>query len=189
MAVMIDLETLDTDATCVILSIGACVFDPMTGIITDELYMEINKDAQIKEGRTISASTLDWWMTQPAEERDRVLVDNSSKLELYQALANLANFVPKGDKVWANGIDFDLRILEHAYTSMSIEVPWRFYNTEHVRTICNLTDGFISRKDFEFEGQQHNALHDARHQVKYVSVMYGHIRNSLAIAKIQSINN
>lgn len=189
MDVMIDLETLDTAATCVILSIGACLFDPISGEITDELYMEINKDYQIQCGRTISASTLDWWMTQPAEERDRILVDSPDKLGLTQALYNLTNFIPESASVWANGVDFDLKILEQAYNCLSVEVPWLFYNTDHVRTICNLTKGYRNKKDFKFEGQQHNALHDARHQVKYVSAMYRLIRDGLSYtggAKAQS---
>lgn len=176
---MIDIETLDTETTGVILSIGACVFDPMTGEITDELYLEINKERQLLMGRTISAATLDWWMTQPEDERNRVIIDNEDKLELGQALLSLSSFIPETSKVWANGIDFDLKLLEHAYKDVGVKVPWLFYNTDHVRTIARLAEGFVDRKDFEFVGRQHNALHDARHQVRYVSAMFNLIRDSL----------
>lgn len=60
MDLMIDLETLDTAPTAVVLSIGAVVFDPYTGARGPSFYKELTNflEQQTGVGRTISPGTI-----------------------------------------------------------------------------------------------------------------------------------
>ena len=72
MDVMIDLETLDTSPTAVVLSLGAVAFDPYTHAHGATFYVEFTNflEQQTGVGRTISPSTMLWWMQQNATARE-----------------------------------------------------------------------------------------------------------------------
>ncbi|MFA7188682.1 MAG: 3'-5' exonuclease [Sphaerochaetaceae bacterium] len=178
--VMIDLETLSTDPDAAFISIGACQFDPDEGKIYKlNFYTLINWKSAMK-GRSVSASTLQWWLKQD-REAIKGIMDSGSSPGLKQALMWLSDWFPTGSMVWSNGANFDLPILEHAYTQYEIEqyIPWKYHDTRDVRTICALVEGMIDRKDYPFKGTPHNALDDAIHQAEYVCDMWRTIRRSL----------
>ena len=66
--IMVDIETLDTVQSAVVLSIGAVAFDPHTKELGEKFYVEFTTDLQAQQrlGRTISADTVTWWMQQGA---------------------------------------------------------------------------------------------------------------------------
>src|SRR4051812_7363655 len=117
-----DLETLDTKASAVILSIGAVIFDE------DNLYESIKLNLSIEEqlrwGRTIGASTLLFWFGQSGEAR---LAATINPVPLMRGLALFQSFLP-GYKtpLWANGQDFDLGILGNLYDTISVKRPWDY---------------------------------------------------------------
>ncbi len=53
-------------------------------------------------------------------------------------LQQLSDFLPKDVKVWGNGANFDIGILEHAYDQYQIEIPWEFWNVRDCRTIKDM---------------------------------------------------
>ena len=173
--IMIDLETLDTKPSAAIVSIGACGFEITNGDIGNTFYQKVALSSAI-DGRTISADTLKWWMTQ---DRD-VRASTFDGVTLFpQALRDLAAFVLQIEDevgcachVWGNGSTFDISILEDAYRQHGIPVPWKFYNVRDVRTIVHVAECLLSRDDVPFEGVPHNALDGAKHQAKYVSLMW-----------------
>jgi exodeoxyribonuclease VIII len=164
--VMLDLETLDTKPTAVILSIGAVFFDKSG--LGKEFYRTITLDSCLAAGLTISGSTFEWWMGQKGEAR-KALFDNPSPL--LDVLVYFGDWLHKNAesedvKVWGNGADFDNAILQHAYNRVwpTSSTPWKFWNNRCYRTVCGL-HGRGPRKQ---EGVHHNALDDAKSQAKHL---------------------
>ena len=108
---MIDIETLDTANSAVILQVGWCLFD-QTGINKPH-EMVIDIQEQIDMGRTISADTLRWWMEQPDIARQKVFCsDNThSTDELGNRLRTIVGTCGI-EHVWSHGPHFDMAILK-----------------------------------------------------------------------------
>lgn len=175
--VMIDLETLDTRPTSVILSIGAVAFDPTLNCLGDFLDAELTNRGELERqqtlfGRTVSASTVQWWMGQSALAK-RIFSEQSmsgaDRVDLQTGLKLLSDLIDaNGGRddviVWANPPSFDLAILRSAYEATGIEVPWKHYNERCYRTLKALTKRQYKVK--AFEGIEHKALDDALHQAR-----------------------
>lgn len=175
--VMIDLETLGTENNAPILSIGACVFDIESGEIQDKFYCILGWDNAMgrQPGRVACDRTVAWWGRQSADAREEFDVP-AHWSEIDQVLIWLSEFIPSDARVWSNGANFDIEILDHAYKQCGLGVPWRFWHIRDVRTVVDLWEaaGFGQRKDFDrTEGNTaHHALDDALHQARYISQMY-----------------
>ncbi|WP_409277834.1 3'-5' exonuclease [Providencia rustigianii] len=97
------------------------------------------------------------------------------------ALSNLCKFSRKNltddVQVWGNGVDFDNVILRNAYNSVGLEPFWNHWNNRCVRTIVELgrNAGIDPKTTLPFVGEPHNALDDAIHQAKYVSIIHQHL--------------
>ncbi|EFD5052126.1 exodeoxyribonuclease VIII [Escherichia coli] len=170
---MIDLETMGTGPDAQIASIGAVFFDPQTG----EMGPEFNKTIDMKTGGgTVNISTIEWWLQQSSEARTAILTD---KIPMDDALLQFREFIDENSgeffvQVWGNGSNFDNVILRRSYERQEIPCPWRYTNDRDVRTIValGLVMDFDARSVITFEGERHNALHDARYQAKYVSAIW-----------------
>jgi len=169
MDIMIDIETLSTDKTATIVSIGAVVFDPKAG--GDEFSNEdkFYTVCDVNQQRLVDVSTVTWWMSQSDAARE-VFTDRNA-VHITAALQSLKSFIEEvcPDGIWANSPSFDLRILEDAFRQFDISIPWMFWQERDVRTLKN-----VINKDRmpEFEGTAHNALADAAHQVKQVQYIH-----------------
>ena len=140
-SVMIDLETLGTTASSVIMSIGAVRFD-LDGDTIDNagFYASISIDSNLAYKRTISESTLVWWLQQSKEAQ---AVFSEAKQPLDAALEEFGKWFDIGratDKVqiWSNGADFDIPMLAHAYAQIQMEAPWKFWASNCFRTYKKL---------------------------------------------------
>lgn len=166
--VMLDLETLDTKSTGVILSIGAVMFTPRgTG---PEFYRTIDAQSAIDAGLTVSGGTFMWWMKQSKEARKALFMNN---IPLEDALQDFSEFLntysePKELCVWGNGSDFDNAMLTHAYNKLKLPVPWQFWNNRCYRTTCDLLNDRIRPQ----EGVPHNALDDAKSQANHLVQLF-----------------
>ena len=165
--IMLDIETLDTAPSAVILSIGAVKFDPTTNSpLGDKFYKAITVQSNLDAGRTISGNTLSWWMKQDDQAR---AVFNEPRVSLDVALHALHEFFDHGDyKVWGNGADFDNVIVKHAFEMMGWKTPWEFWNNRCYRT---LKATLKASKMPTFEGK-HNALVDACAQALHLQTFY-----------------
>ena len=160
MHVMLDLETLDTSSTSLILSIGAVAFDKDE--IKSEFYRIIAIDQFMVENFKISAATLTWWFKQYDAIREFAKADCTFRDALidfssYYAMCN-------GLALWGNGVDFDNVILANAYKVAKIDQPWKYYHNNCFRTFKNRFPGVA----MSFTGVKHNALADARYQAEYL---------------------
>lgn len=170
---MIDLETMGTDADAVICSIGACFFDPTTGEVGDQYYTRIEWEDGVQTGRSTTINTQGFWAKQ-GKEVAKEIFDHENRATLEDTLDHFKGWVLDRSKsaiVWGNGATFDISMLENAYGGGDFS-PWKFWNIRDVRTICELADHKINKKSFPFVGAPHHALDDSLHQVKYVSAMY-----------------
>lgn len=176
---MVDMETMGNSPDAPIVSIGAVFFDPSTGNTGAEFYRVVSLESSMSFGMKPDASTIQWWLKQSSEARSAILVDEA--MGLRESLELLANFIAENAangshtvQLWGNGCSFDNVILRRAYalTETPFAVPFR--NDRDVRTMVELgkSVGINPRFDIPFEGDMHNALSDARHQVKYVSAIW-----------------
>ncbi|MBJ8374878.1 3'-5' exoribonuclease domain-containing protein [Citrobacter cronae] len=176
---MVDLETMGSGPDAPIVSIGAVYFDPSTGNTGAEFYQVVSLESSMSFGMKPDASTIQWWLKQSSEARSAILVDEA--MGLRETLELLADFIAENAangshtvQLWGNGCSFDNVILRRAYalTETPFSVP--FWNDRDVRTMVELgkSVGINPRFDIPFEGDMHNALSDARHQVKYVSAIW-----------------
>lgn len=157
--VMNDLETLGTAPGCVILSIGAVVFDPITGRMGAEFYRNIDRASCLAIGLTIDDDTAAWWREPSQEARDRLEVNPQPILEV------LADFTAwwsdvGGRRFWGHGAGFDEPILRAAYKAAGLSAPWSFSRSRDTRTIYDLANVAPNRD----VGVHHDALVDARNQ-------------------------
>ncbi|EOM7700655.1 3'-5' exoribonuclease [Escherichia coli] len=161
---MIDLETMGKNPDAPIASIGAVFFDPQTGEQGPEFSKIIDMGTC---GGTVDISTIEWWLQRSGEARAAILAD---RIPLDDALLQLREFIDENSgeffvQVWGNGANFDNVILRRSYERQEIPCPWRYTNDRDVRTIValGLVMDFDARSVITFEGERHNALHDARY--------------------------
>lgn len=165
--IMIDLETLGTEPTAVVASIGAIAFDIDNNMILDKFSANLEIQPQLDAGRTISASTIEWWMKQDHQAR---AVFNERKDE--NGVKNFVNWVKAQKKegedlyIWGNGPSFDVPIVQSLIKSQGLEVPWPYYNVNCLRTFRRFMGN--NEKVKSMVGVKHNAVDDAENQALYI---------------------
>lgn len=166
---MLDLETLGTVADAVIISIGAVRFDLESAAIDNAgFYASISIDSNLEAKRRIQEDTLLWWLKQGEAAQS---VFHESKQTLRTALVEFADWLGDGENMmWSNGADFDLPMVAHAYTSLSMETPWKFWNSNCFRTYKKLPGAKQIRA--AAMGVKHNALSDAYQQAQTVQMIH-----------------
>ncbi|EEY2039409.1 exonuclease [Escherichia coli] len=170
---MIDLETMGKNPDAPINALAGKFFDPATG----EMGPEFSKTIALETaGGVIDRDTIKWWLKQSREAQSAILTD---EIPLDDALLQFREFIDENSgesfvQVWGNGANFDNVILRRSYERQEIPCPWRYTNDRDVRTMValGLVMDFDARNVITFEGDRHNALHDARYQAKYVSAIW-----------------
>jgi hypothetical protein len=158
---MIDLETVDVTPSAVILTLGAIKFDPFslsephTG-----LYLKLDISEQLAAGRTVSNDTIDWWAEQPESVVNDAFY-NEDTVSMEDAAAQINKWLVGLDRVWAQGVAFDIPILESFMQSAGSGVNFDFWNVRDSRTILAAMPK-DPRKDMQQD--LHNALADAYYQ-------------------------
>ncbi len=155
--IVIDLETLDTEPTAQIISIGAFCMETES-----EFYVRIIPDPDPRF--TVSKFTLDWWDLQSTAAREEAFggdVDIKTALEMFTGWVCQHTNI----RMWGNGTMFDNAILLHAYKVLGLPAPWSYRADMCYRTLKNL------RPDVEaqaFIGMKHTALADAKHEARHL---------------------
>jgi exodeoxyribonuclease VIII len=164
--ISLDLETLSDKPNAAIGAIGACYFDPETGLIGDTFYRVVDLRGQPERGLDIDPDTVCWWMEQSHEAR--AIFNAESAIQLSFALMDFARFVSPNEEtalVYGNGKDFDNVILSTAYRALGMKRPWGRRNDACYRDLKR------AHRDIEKpvrRGVQHNALDDAVFQAKHM---------------------
>lgn len=171
-ALMVDLETLDTADTAVIVAIGACCFNPRGEEIFGTFSANISIESNMELGRTVSGSTLTWWFNQPPEAQQAFQTNPTS---LRNALILYRKFIEEQQPTthWANSPQFDHAILRSAYASCGYNIPWSFWQERDFRTAKHFCFPNNDMPDFMSEhGVAHAALDDALKQATGLQFMF-----------------
>jgi DNA polymerase III epsilon subunit-like protein len=165
--VMVDIETLSTEANAVILSIGAIKFDrngklPESPEVMDTFYTRIARESCEVLGMHVDPDTVRWWSTQPADVRDEALENTSERLTIKDALAQFATWIGKSELVWGHGDDFDCVILGNAFKRCGMKTPWKFWDTRDTRTLFDIAG--VRNSDLP-ANSKHHPIHDCYRQI------------------------
>ena len=169
--IMIDIESLDTGPDCVILTIGAVLFDPKGVGIIERLELRPTIEDQTELfNRTINEDTLRWWSTQSEAAQEEALGDRD-RVSFSECMDILYKWCWKynNGKVWSNGASFDIVVMESAWRNFKQLPPWNFWNIRDTRTIYDITgvklkaDGHVT---------SHKAVEDAERQAVVVQQAY-----------------
>jgi hypothetical protein len=165
---MIDLETLGTKDSAVILTIGAIKFNPYSlNEPSPGFYLKLDVDEQVTMGRSIDDATLAWWGQQSESIRDDAFSEGDREA-IQPGIDRFHKFVWGSDVYWAHGPVFDMIILENLYRSLNKSYPWQYHQIRDSRTLFSLGVDPEMHKD---DGA-HNALVDAYWQAKGVQTVF-----------------
>lgn len=179
---MIDIETLGTDADAPVLSVGACFFDIATGEIGPTFDGKISVADALEYG-PVCGETFAWWMQQSDEARLNVIQGHQTTKEI---LTGFHFFVARNCDIaevrpWGHGAAFDITIIERLFAkALGDRVdpadrrspPWNFRNVRDTRTIRALGEAAGHQFTGDREGTHHDALDDAVYQAKWVSFFW-----------------
>lgn len=148
--VMLDIEATDNDpSTAAVLSIAAVAFC-REGIIDKPVFWRTRITDQMKVGRTVGESTMEWWFGgQPSspnyEGAQRAWL--GAKVGYTDAYHQLCDFIERIRKdngeqpcVWGNGSDYDQVCLRSTARAFGINRTWPFTANRCFRTVKNLYD-------------------------------------------------
>jgi hypothetical protein len=179
---MVDIETLSTEPSAVILSIGAVLFDPFVQNTADELanghtfYVNVSPESQPESHS--SEETRAWWALQSESARQAVLTNQQHVVDALRELHNFLVFRcgqnhPPAHEIWANSPSFDCVILSHAFRKYSkFPFPVPFFQHRDVRTAKELAWPHGQGQPLIHVGVAHNALDDCIKQALYVQAAY-----------------
>ena len=169
--IMIDIESLNTTPDCVILTIGAVLFDPKGSGIIDKIELRPTIEDQTEiYNRTINEDTLRWWGTQSEAAQEEALGDRD-RISFKDCMEVLYKFCWNHQNAWSNGAAFDVVVMEHAWRQLGQLPPWNFWSVRDTRTLYDITG--VRLKDGGHV-TSHKAVEDAERQA--IVVQQGYIK-------------
>ena len=166
--IMIDCETLDTSPFCVLLTIGAVIFDPRGNGIMETLDLRPSIEDQLDLGRIVNDDTVRWWSEQSAEAQHEALGDHD-RIPFKEAMEKLYKFCWNRNSPWSHGAAFDIVAMETSWRSLGMSEPWQFHKVRDTRTLFEITG--VSLKDDGYV-TTHKASEDATRQAIIVQRAY-----------------
>jgi hypothetical protein len=170
---MIDIETLGTEAGCVVLSFAAVLFgkEPIDISTMENIYFPMPLQKQLDVGLTVNADTLNWWSKQNNKLFADTMYAASSKSadelfinwtqQLHDMLAS--HGVQRVKRVWCNGANFDGVIAREAFKRLGYELPWSGFDERCFRTLKDLFPVTPPKRI-----GAHNALEDCLYQIEII---------------------
>jgi len=135
---MIDIETLATCASATVLTVGAVKFDPYNSEDphTRKLWRP-SVDEQLNRGRTTSDDTLAWWAKQDEHVRETTFTE-TGRIPVETFMSQLNKYLVGVDKVWCQGPQFDMVILEDLFKQFEHHCNWAYWQVMDSRTIFSM---------------------------------------------------
>lgn len=166
--IIADIETLGVRQSTVVLSIGLVKFNLDDTDSYDTIhnadrcfYGTLDAESQIKRGRTVDFSTLQFWSKQDIVSRTAAFLGAQNDVAV--SLRNMASWIGNGEyRMWGNGNTFDNVILRHLFDMYEIPFPIAFWNDMDLRTLKYLSNSNTPQID---RGTIHHALDDAKYEV------------------------
>ncbi|MGL5480368.1 MAG: 3'-5' exonuclease [Aeromonas veronii] len=176
---VLDVETLAQSVHAVIGTIGVTVVNVMTGQEIGHFYTRIDLNLP-QSARVMDQDTLAFWERQKTENPaawaelfDRSLPRGSLRRAL-ESLAEFLNFMEAGGReieIVGNGPEFDNAIICDACKQLDLHELWHFRRNQSMRTgvwMGRLLLGVDPKYQIPFEGVQHHAGDDSRHEAKTI---------------------
>ena len=170
MHVMLDIETLATTPDAVVMSVGVVKFDPHTGTPYNKTLWRPDIDEQTERDRHVSESTLEWWAKLPQHIQDDAFSEDS-RIPVTEFMKELNRYCVGADKIWCQGPQFDMLILENLYIQWGHHFGWQFWQVMDCRTLFQLMP-VDPRKAIQQD--LHSADADAYYQAIGVQQCYEH---------------
>jgi hypothetical protein len=155
----------------VVVSIGACEFDLVTGDIGETRYWILDLQKQLNAGLKMDGKAFEWWLTLSNEARQAVTA--SVKRNPAAVIEELRAFIwhdKEAARVWAYPTSYDLPVIARMCGAFKVKVPWRWTETMDARTLWKLA--LMVKPDLarvEIEATiEHHALADAEQQAKWI---------------------
>jgi len=182
--IIIDIETLGTKPNVPVIEIGACAINNRTGEIVSNFSRRVRSGyvfADLLNRKAVEhctpdmQATIKWWLedSDRADTLRKIMPETSQGVHPHATLLEFCDwFIAETVKangevrVWANGPQFDLVILQSHFDRYSIKRPWVCWQERCVRTALEMANyergsiGWIER------GPRHRALNDARHEAR-----------------------
>lgn len=176
---MIDIETLDTKRTSVVIQIGAVVFDYDqygTCAAVNEFLVSLPIVEQVRGGRTTSTDTVAFWMSADNHKMLASIIDDVYTTS--KTVEDLKTFFDENpcDRYWFQGPTFDAIILEDLLDS----VPWKFFQVRDQRTVDDLAIDKDKIKEFKAT-VNHDALADCHNQIDRLMFCLSERKPALAV--------
>ncbi len=176
--VMVDIETFDTSSNAVVLSAAAVEFSlgPATYQRKNCCVWYPSLREQFALGRTVSAGTQEWWLREElaTARADWAFLDGVKCEESIQSFyESLAQVVEGADEVWADGVVFDIGILESLFSQIDKRPPWKNYNV--IRDLRTVKKVMPVKRFIDFPppaGNPHDPLYDCEHQIQHLWSMW-----------------
>jgi hypothetical protein len=166
---MIDIETLSTDDSAVILSIGARMFN-MRGEMGEGVHWALDINDQQRRGRKIDGETVKWWAAQNDAARRSWAVPTPYRL--MEAMIRFDQFIMRNtpDRVWAKPPQFDIKILRSAWGNVYTERPFPVHHRQEscLRTLLAVYNGTFP------EHMKNNIAHDALEDATFQAQQAAH---------------
>ena len=143
----LDIETLDTESSAVVLSIGLVPFETKLPLSMHKLreksfFVKLNAvEQQSKYKRSVSKDTLDWWAKQPEEAKVRSLYPSSEDLSVEDGLFALQEYFlshggTKNSMIYTRGA-FDSMITESLCKAAGAKPLVPYYGFLDIRTFIH----------------------------------------------------
>ena len=170
MHVMLDIETLATTPDAVVMSVGVVKFDPHSGTPYSKTLWRPDIDQQTERDRHVSESTLEWWSKLPQHIQDDAFSEDG-RIPVTEFMKELNRYCVGADKIWCQGPQFDMLILENLYIQWGHHFGWQFWQIMDCRTLFQLMP-VDPRKAIQQD--LHSADADAYYQAIGVQQCYEH---------------
>ena len=143
----LDIETLDTESTALVLSIGLVPFETkipvsMTELRAKSFFVKFNAHEQkTKYNRSVSKDTLAWWSTQPEAAKVRSLIPSSNDMSAEDGLFALQEYFhshggTKNSMIYTRGA-FDSMITESLSKAVGVKTLVPYYGFLDIRTFIH----------------------------------------------------
>jgi hypothetical protein len=162
---MIDLETKATSTKSMIMQIGAIVFTPnekgqgFGDVKINRILIDV-EDVRESDVYDIDPKTIQWWEKKERKEAWETYIKSPNKLPLKKALELLFEFLTdyRISKYWAKPPRFDFAILEHAFITEGLELPWNHWSVQDVRTIDYINNTNFIKKFYDYNNERRNRI-------------------------------
>ena len=176
--IVIDIETMGTGADCVIVSIGAIIFNRAHAPGVFKHVFDVKLDVENQPGRTVDPGTMLWWMKKSMEDaRKAAFTTMEPRIRLGLALKQLDDFIKlhRPNEAWGCSPSFDMVILQDAYKQHKVDFPIPFWRWSCIRTMESFFYGKNTRKpggDNWLKGTAHDALDDCKMEAMVIQKCY-----------------